>query len=503
MSSNILKSACLSFLLLSIPLVPGTAAETAPQNQSDTFKAEEIAQLVAPIALYPDKLLAQVLMASTYPFEVAQAAQFVKNNESLKGQALDAAVEKQSWDQSVKILVQFPAALQMMSDKLEWMQKLGDAFLAQNTAVLNEIQVLRKKARDSGFLKDTNEQRIVTSESQAHRGLRSKSGRRRQHQARHPHLRLWNSHRQRQSNRSRRLRSCWRRRRKSQRSLPRIRPSSLSQRTRARYTSRHTIPAPLTVRGHIHPIHPIPILIQATGSQRRVSALLRGRPLAIGGTIPTSIGAVGISTSTTISIATRTSIATTSPTTPATEHGSTIQPTAAEPIIAILLRASVSAKVTPRRRTRAAISAAGMLKTSLQVIAARLVRAAADRRKPGLRKTAPRKTVAPRQGKPAERKIQRHKIVLPEMAATRRPIAVPRRARVGIKMRALPTAQTSIGRLKEREHRTSLPVTAAHLLRTGGVTAAASLVSIRVRKRALTAIAAAAAGHQAGSRITV
>src|SRR5215471_5936063 len=107
MRSHLLKVTL--FLLMALPAMPATAQQV-PQSQTDTFKTEEIAQLVAPIALYPDALLAEVLMASTYPFEIAQAAQFVKNNESLKGQELADAVEKQDWDRSVKAVMQFPPA---------------------------------------------------------------------------------------------------------------------------------------------------------------------------------------------------------------------------------------------------------------------------------------------------------------------------------------------------------------------------------------------------------
>src|SRR5262252_6330427 len=101
-----------SLLLLVLPPISGMAQQV-PKSQSEALKTEEIAQLVAPIALYPDALLAEVLMASTYPFEVAQAAQFLKNNESLRGQELTDAIEKQDWDRSVKAVAQFPPALGM------------------------------------------------------------------------------------------------------------------------------------------------------------------------------------------------------------------------------------------------------------------------------------------------------------------------------------------------------------------------------------------------------
>jgi hypothetical protein len=128
------------------------------------FKQEELEQLVAPIALYPDSLLAQILMASTYPLEVVQAARWVKANKNLKGDALTAALEKQDWDPSVKSLVNFPQVLDMMSEKLDWTQKLGDAFLAQQKEVMDTTQKLRMKAYGEGNLKTTEQQKVVVEE---------------------------------------------------------------------------------------------------------------------------------------------------------------------------------------------------------------------------------------------------------------------------------------------------------------------------------------------------
>ena len=93
------------------------------------FSREELEQMLAPIALYPDSLLAQVLVAATYPLEVVQADRWVKQNQNLKGEKLSAALEKKSWDLSVKALVPFPQVLGMMVDQLDWTQRLGDAFL--------------------------------------------------------------------------------------------------------------------------------------------------------------------------------------------------------------------------------------------------------------------------------------------------------------------------------------------------------------------------------------
>jgi hypothetical protein len=141
------------FLALPAPLF----AQEAPAN---VFKQEQLDQLLAPVALYPDDLLTQILMASTYPLEVVQAERWAKQNKSLKGDALKTALEKQPWDNSLKALVPFPEVLTMMSEKLEWTQKLGDAFLAQQKDVMDTVQRLRKKAADAGNLKSSKEQEV-------------------------------------------------------------------------------------------------------------------------------------------------------------------------------------------------------------------------------------------------------------------------------------------------------------------------------------------------------
>jgi uncharacterized membrane protein YgcG len=121
--------------------------------------------LVAPIALYPDALVAQVLMASTYPLEVVEAARWVKANPDMESDALEDAMQKQSWDPSVKSLTAFPQVLAMMSDKLTWTNQLGDAFLSDQKSVMNSIQALRQKAKAEGNL-ETNAQQKVTVEDQ-------------------------------------------------------------------------------------------------------------------------------------------------------------------------------------------------------------------------------------------------------------------------------------------------------------------------------------------------
>lgn len=137
---------------------------TQEKQGASLFKPEELNQLVAPIALYPDSLIAQILMASTYPLEIVQATRWAKQNKNLKGDALAKVLEKQSWDPSVKSLVSFPQILQMMNDKLDWTQKLGDAVLAQQGDVMDAIQGLRAKANAQGNLKNTPEQKVVVQE---------------------------------------------------------------------------------------------------------------------------------------------------------------------------------------------------------------------------------------------------------------------------------------------------------------------------------------------------
>jgi hypothetical protein len=145
-------------LLLSLP--GGLMA----QQGSPVFKQEELDQLLAPIALHPDALVSQILMASTYPLEVVQAERWAKQNSNVKGEALTAALEKQNWDPSVKSLVNFPQVLTMMSEKLDWTQRLGDAFLADQKKVLDTIQSLRAKTQASGNLNTTKEQTVIVEE---------------------------------------------------------------------------------------------------------------------------------------------------------------------------------------------------------------------------------------------------------------------------------------------------------------------------------------------------
>lgn len=132
--------------------------------QNTTLKPEELEQLVAPIALYPDNLLAEVLMASTYPLEVVEADRWAKQNKQLKGDALKSAVDKKAWDDSIKALAAVPDVLGMMSEKLDWTKSLGDAVLAQQPDVMDAVQRLRKKAEDNNKLKTTSQQKVTKSQ---------------------------------------------------------------------------------------------------------------------------------------------------------------------------------------------------------------------------------------------------------------------------------------------------------------------------------------------------
>jgi hypothetical protein len=148
-------------LLLSVPT---TLFAQANQEDTGKYSQEQLDQMLAPIALYPDALLAQVLMASTYPLEVVLADRWVRENQNLKGDRLSNALDNESWDVSVKALVPFPAVLAMMSEKMEWTQMVGNAFLAQEEDVMATVQQLRQRAYNAGNLTSTGQQ-LVTREN--------------------------------------------------------------------------------------------------------------------------------------------------------------------------------------------------------------------------------------------------------------------------------------------------------------------------------------------------
>ena len=138
----------------------GNPTEPAPQS------AAELESLVAPIALYPDALVAQILSAATFPDQVAIADYWLQENKSLTGSALMQAVDKQSWDPSVKALTQFPSVLENMAKNLSWTSSLGEAFHGQQAEVMTAIQTLRAKAKTAGNLKTTSQVTVVQQSPQ-------------------------------------------------------------------------------------------------------------------------------------------------------------------------------------------------------------------------------------------------------------------------------------------------------------------------------------------------
>jgi len=136
-------------------------AQTPPAPRKAAATQQELDQMLAPIALYPDSLLSQILMASTYPLEVVEAARWSRANPGLKGEEAVNAVEQRDWDASVKSLAAFPEVLAMMDQQLEWTSRLGDVFIAQEPQVMETVQSLRQKAYDAGNLRSTDQAYVV------------------------------------------------------------------------------------------------------------------------------------------------------------------------------------------------------------------------------------------------------------------------------------------------------------------------------------------------------
>jgi len=133
-----------------------------PSNQGAKIPNDQLDSLVAPIALYPDPLLSQTLVASTYPLEIVQLQQFLEQNKSLKDKALTDAVMKQSWDPSVQAMAAFPDLVKQMAQNIAWTDELGNAFLAQQSDVMDAVQRMRAKAVEKGALKTTEQQKVET-----------------------------------------------------------------------------------------------------------------------------------------------------------------------------------------------------------------------------------------------------------------------------------------------------------------------------------------------------
>src|SRR5438046_8537765 len=147
-----------------LPYMPSPRSPQAasPQEQAPKIPSDQLDSLVAPIALYPDPMLAQTLAASTYPLELIQLQQWLAKNPGLKDQALADAVMKQPWDPSIQALAALPEVVKRLADDIQWTTDLGNAFLAQQADVMDAVQSLRKKAQDKGTLKPSEQQKVET-----------------------------------------------------------------------------------------------------------------------------------------------------------------------------------------------------------------------------------------------------------------------------------------------------------------------------------------------------
>jgi len=159
-------------MLCTVTVVPGDtlAYMVSPQtkqappskDQAAKIAPDQLDSLVAPIALYPDPLLAQTLAASTYPLEIVQLQQWLQKNKDLKDKALADAVAKQPWDPSIQAMAALPDVVKRLADDVQWTTNLGNAFLVQQSDVMDAVQRMRKKARDKGNLKSTEQQKVET-----------------------------------------------------------------------------------------------------------------------------------------------------------------------------------------------------------------------------------------------------------------------------------------------------------------------------------------------------
>jgi hypothetical protein len=141
---------------------PHAAPAASPQEQVAKIPPDQLDSLVAPIALYPDPMLAQTLAASTYPLELIQLQQWLAKNPELKDKALADAVAKQPWDPSIQALAGLPDVVKRLADDIQWTTDLGNAFLAQESDVMDAVQRMRKKAQGTGNLKSTEQQKVET-----------------------------------------------------------------------------------------------------------------------------------------------------------------------------------------------------------------------------------------------------------------------------------------------------------------------------------------------------
>ena len=162
----------LTAVMCSILIIPGGLSGAglglspqeggAPQEQAPKIPNDQLDSLVAPIALYPDPLLAQVLAASTYPLEIMQLQQWLTKNKNLKDKALQDAVMKQPWDPTVQALAALPDVVKRLSDDIQWTTDLGNAVLAQQSDVMDAVQRMRAKAQSTGNLKSNEQMKVET-----------------------------------------------------------------------------------------------------------------------------------------------------------------------------------------------------------------------------------------------------------------------------------------------------------------------------------------------------
>jgi len=145
------------------PLVAQTQGQSSsPVQQAQKIPNDQLDSLVAPIALYPDPLLGQVLVASTYPLEIVQLQQWLNQHKDLKGQALTDAVMKENWDPSIQAMAVLPDVVKQLADNIKWTSDLGNAFLAQQSDVMDAVQRMRMKAKNAGKLTTTEQQKVET-----------------------------------------------------------------------------------------------------------------------------------------------------------------------------------------------------------------------------------------------------------------------------------------------------------------------------------------------------
>jgi hypothetical protein len=153
----------LCFLLFASAGIFAQDQPPAAPPPGQALTPNQLDDLVAPIALYPDPLLSQILVATTYPLEVVQAYQWVQRNPGLAGAALTQAAQQQNWDPSVQALVVFPDVLKRLNDDVSWTTNLGNAFLAQQQDVMDAVQRMRQRAQQAGKLASTPQENVVTS----------------------------------------------------------------------------------------------------------------------------------------------------------------------------------------------------------------------------------------------------------------------------------------------------------------------------------------------------